>query len=235
VINNFRYERFILFLGILFIEDAVRCTLHVATAETVLAAVGEEATVGEIGIIDEDLTAEEDVVTVVADNSAFVTLVDFRSILVDVPAALGAEHELITVCEILAILHIEAGAAILAVLEVVSAAMLEIVSARGLHDHPFFHFPYFFSEGLVLLMGSEINVLHLLFVLCARELDIFKAVLAFPQTCAEETILATDAILEKRARVAVHAVLAPDEAVRFVYVHVVVAELAMEVIEAVHA
>jgi hypothetical protein len=125
-------------------------TDHVAAAETILAAVGEEAAVGQIGVADEYLAAEENMVAVIPDDAAFVALVDLRAVLVNVSAALGAEHELVAMLQILTILHVEARFAVLAVLEVIAAAVLEIVSAGGLHDHLSLHRVEFCPEILVL-------------------------------------------------------------------------------------
>jgi hypothetical protein len=134
----------------LLVEYAIRGALHIAAAEAVLATIGEEAAIEEICIINEDLAAEEDVIAVIAYNPAFVAFIDLGSVLVDVSAALGAEHELVAVGEILPILHVEAGAAIFAILEIITIAVLQIVPACGFHDHFSLYCAQTFLEGLVL-------------------------------------------------------------------------------------
>jgi len=137
-------------------------------------------------------------VAVLPTNRAFVRILYVRSILVHVVQILAADHHLIAIFARFYVLTIKATIKVLAICQVVSEAVLQVVTLVFFEVMLELQLRKSLLVFLILLIRAQINRGHFCFVFFARELLIFKTKFLLPKTIRAKAILASNTVAQKR-------------------------------------
>ncbi len=179
--------------------------------------------------------AEERVVRIVSGNAAFVRFTQIQAVLIAVINIFATGYNLIEEFPCFNILTIERCMHVFAVIEMITAAVLQIIALQLFECMLAFQLLSPCFTGVVLSEGTKINGGYFLLVAFFAQLLIFKTKLFSAKPDTEETIFASDTVTQKHTRLAVIAVLASLQSVARETIDTVIEQLALQIIKTIDA
>ena len=165
-------------------------------------------------------------VRIIPCNATLIGFAEFQTVLVSVIKILRTSHDLVEIFPALHILTVKAAMCVLAILEVIPGTVLQILSLKLLEIVTFLNVSPACLVFLILLMRTQINGGQFFLIFFFAELYVLETELLFPESGAEEAVLAPDAVAEKCRGIAVDAILASRESITTMHVDAVVTEFA---------
>jgi hypothetical protein len=232
VLNYLRCKTLVFLLRVLFVEDAVLLVPESGTSKEVMAGVcrvAVEKTVIAVAASVAEITRESRI----GARAALKIPLAFHGDEGTIHGGDEPGHRFTAEDASFRVVNVETGSAVLAVPEVIPAAVLHLdVLIRSVNGGQL-QLPELFFE--VTEEGGTRERLYFFIVLFLRELLILVAVLLVPEVTAEEAVLDADAIVEERGERAIRAEFGGEELIAIGAVDAFVAEFDFFAVTVIHA